>query len=310
MKHEIILRGRYPVDRLEELRAAFTVHFFMQAEAFEPAIAELAPRLRVIVTNGGFGLTGDQMRRFPKLERVIIRGTGTENVDLATARELGLSVTSGEGVNAFSVADHAMALLLTVMRGIKGGDIAARETDWNRYKASRPSPPVLYGKRVGILGLGGIGAHIARRVSGFDAAVFYHGRTRQADVPYQYMPSVLELAEAVDVLMIALPGGAATRHLVDRAVLEVLGPSGFLVNVGRGSVVDTVALVEALRDGRIAGAGLDVLEGEPAVPDFVREAPNLILTPHMAANSPEAEAAMHNRVLTTLTAHFADVPVS
>jgi lactate dehydrogenase-like 2-hydroxyacid dehydrogenase len=158
------------------------------------------------------------------------------------------------------------------------------------------------------LGLGRIGLGIARRAAGFDMTIRYHNRNRRTDVAYDYYADLVSLAWASDVLMIAAPGGAETYHMVNREVLEALGPTGFLVNVGRGSIVDTDALVEALHDGGIAGAALDVLEGEPTVPPFVLEAPNLLLSPHIAGRSPEANAASLQLMMDNLAAHFAGRP--
>jgi lactate dehydrogenase-like 2-hydroxyacid dehydrogenase len=309
MKPDIVVRGRYPSARLEALREEFEVHYFVKPGDLDPALPDLAPRVRVVVTAGTIGLSGAQMRALPHLELIIVRGAGTENVDHATARELGLKVTTGQGLNAFSVADHAMALTLSIIRDIPRADRAAREQDWNGFKMSRKAPPLLAGKRVGILGLGDIGMHYARRVAGFDVTIAYHNRKPRDDVPYAYKAGLLDLASESDVLMIAVPGGPATRHIVNKDVLAALGPSGYLINVGRGSVVDTDALVAALHDGTIAGAATDVLEGEPVVTDAVRAAPNLIITPHMAAMSPESEAVTHQRVLDNLRAFHAGQPL-
>jgi lactate dehydrogenase-like 2-hydroxyacid dehydrogenase len=169
--------------------------------------------------------------------------------------------------------------------------------------------PLLTGKRIGILGLGEIGMAYARRVAGFDTTVLYHNRRPKPDVAFQYCASVGELAAQSEILMIAAPGGEETLHLVDAEVLSQLGPRGYIVNVGRGSVIDTPALAEALKRGTIAGAGLDVFEGEPHLPEVLRDAPNLVLTPHMAGRSLEAIAAARQRSIHNLTAFFAGLPL-
>src|SRR5690606_37918780 len=169
--------------------------------------------------------------------------------------------TNGAGANAPAVADHAMAILLALLRDIPRADASTRRGEWNRVIS-----PSVSGKRLGILGLGAVGLAIAKRAAqGFDMNVSYHSRTPRQDVPYTWYDTALHLAEAVDILVVATPGGAGTHHLVDGQVLEALGAEGYLVNIARASVVDTQALVEALRQGVIAGAALDVFDDEPAV---------------------------------------------
>ena len=169
--------------------------------------------------------------------------------------------------------------------------------------------PACAGRRLGLLGFGQIGTRIARRALAFDMAVAYCARSPRPGCDLPFMADAAALARWADVLLVVVPGGAATRHMVDAAVLDALGPGGFLVNVGRGSVVDTAALEAALRGGRLAGAALDVIEDEPAVPAALRALPNLVLTPHMAGFSPASVAATITQVLVNLDAHFAGRPV-
>jgi len=169
---------------------------------------------------------------------------------------------------------------------------------------------MISGKRLGLLGLGTIGMQIARRATGgFGMSIGYHNRKPLADTPHLYFSTPAALARWCDFLMVATPGGATTVHLVDANVLEALGPDGFLINIARGSVVDTAALGEALKHRRIAGAALDVIEGEPNVPEAITRLSNVILTPHIAGRSPEAIAATLQLVLDNLSAHFQGVPV-
>jgi lactate dehydrogenase-like 2-hydroxyacid dehydrogenase len=165
-------------------------------------------------------------------------------------------------------------------------------------------------KRLGIVGLGHIGARIARRAAGFDMEVGYHNRKPRDDAPsLRYFDSVEALARWSDFLMVATPGGAGTRHLIGEAVLEALGPRGFVVNVSRGSVVDTAALARALAAGTIAGAGLDVYEGEPEAPQALIALRNVVLSPHVGGRSPEALAASVDNFLENARRHFAGEPV-
>jgi len=294
----------YPLIEANRHRLAelYEVHYVPEPKDRAAMLGRVGARIRAVVTNGSLGLTEEQMAAMPQLGIICTPGAGFEKVDLAAARRRGIAVTHGPGTNDATVADHAMALMLGAMRNLVGADSTVREGGWAGGRHLRPTA---YQKRLGILGLGRIGLGIARRAAGFDMTIRYHNRTRRGDVPYPYCPDVESLAWESDILMVAAPGGAATRHMVNRAVLQALGPGGFLVNIGRGSIVDTEALVEALQTGAIAGAALDVLEGEPAVPQSVLEAPNLLLSPHIAGRSPEANAASLQLLLDNLAAHFA-----
>lgn len=275
------------------------------ADETAAAIRTSAAEVRAVLTRGSTGLSAGQIAALPGLEIICALGAGYENVDLAAAAARGIVVTNGASLNAVSVADHAMALLLAAVRNIAQADAAVRRGEWTRLV--RPS---ISHKRLGILGLGAIGAAIAQRGAlGFGMSVRYHNRRPRADVAYEYCSTVVELAQASDFLVIATPGGAGTRHLVDAAVLRALGAQGFLVNIARGSVLDTQALIEALQRQWIAGAALDVVEGEPEVPPALKRQANLVLTPHIAGLTPEAMAATVQQVVDNLLAHFSGRPV-
>lgn len=290
----IVLFAPYSPMFHRELGARWHLLHLLPGQPLETLTGPQRAAVRAIVTIGSRGMTPFTFDDFPALELVAITGVGNDAVDVAAARARGIEVSYGPGGNAAAVADHALALLLAAARGI----VRARD-------GTRPAGLAqLHGKRVGILGLGHIGKGIARRAGGFDAEVFYHGRHAQ-DVPYQYCADPVALAAAVDYLVVCAPGGPATRHMVDADVLRALGPQGFLVNVGRGSIVDTAALVAALRDGTIAGAALDVIEGEPHVDPAVRALPNLVLTPHIASQAPETQANVLAMLVANLEAFFA-----
>lgn len=284
---EILLRSASPEYRAMLGAVGLAVHD-AAGGALDALPADLRARARILVTSGVIGCTAAEMAALPALGLVACLGTGFEKVDLAAARARGIVVTHGAGANAAAVADHAMALLLAALRRIVPLDRATRAGQWRQGAAPRPIPT---GKRLGILGMGAIGERIARRAQGFEMPVTYHARTERPGLPWAYAPSVLALAEAVDHLVVAVPGGAATRHLVDAAVLRALGPQGILVNVGRGTVVDTAALVAALEAGELAGAALDVFEEEPAIPPALAAREDVVLTPHVAAWAPEAREA-------------------
>lgn len=265
------------------------------------AIRDHADEIRVVLTRGATGFRADEMAALPRLSLICSLGVGFENIDLAAARARGVQVTHGPGANATSVADHAMALLLGVARRLPQADAWVRQGHWNGFMG-----PQVSGKRLGILGLGSIGLEIARRgANGFGMTVGYYSRRARPDCGYAYHDSPRALAEASDFLVVATPGGAETRHLVDASVLDTLGPQGYLVNIARGSVVDTDALIAALAGRRIAGAALDVVEGEPVVPPALLALDNVVLTPHSAGRSPEAVAATVALFLENAGAHFA-----
>lgn len=302
MRPEVLVRVPFPPESIALLEEDFVVHYAPTPQQLDAAIAEVGPRIRAVVTNGSIGLKGEQIRAMPRLEFIHTVGVGFEQVDFEAAREQGIGVANNVGTNAASVAEQAMGLLLAVLRDIPAAERAVRAGQWDEARHPRPQ---LYGKRVGIVGLGEVGLRIARRVEAFEASVGYHNRKPREGVPYAYHATPLELAEASDVLIVSCPGGLATRGLVGREVLRALGPAGVLINVGRGTVVDTDSLVEALNDHIIAGAGLDVWAGEPVLPPALAQAPNLILSPHIGGRSPDAVLAARRQISRNLKAHFA-----
>jgi lactate dehydrogenase-like 2-hydroxyacid dehydrogenase len=275
------------------------------------AVHAAAETVRAVLTNGRGGLSGAEMALLPQLEIVCAVGAGYEAVDLATARRRGIVVAHCPDANAPAVADSAIMLLLAATRHLLQADRFVRAGGWQEHW--RVETPTVTGKRLGILGLGKIGSRIAQRAArGFDMEIGYHNRAAVAGAPYRYFASLLELATWADFLVAAAPGGAGTRHLVNADVLAALGPHGYLVNVGRGTVVDTQALIDALRTKRIAGAGLDVLEGEPSVPPLLPEllqCDNVVVTPHVAGRAPESRTAATAMILANLNAHFAGQPL-
>jgi lactate dehydrogenase-like 2-hydroxyacid dehydrogenase len=276
------------------------------------AVREAGDSVRAVLTNGRFGLSGEEMALLPKLEIVCTMGVGYEAVDLQAARSRGIAVANCPDTNASTVADSAMMLLMAATRHLRAADRHVHAGGWQ--DDWRIETPTISGKRLGVLGMGRIGSKIAHRAArGFDIEVGYHNRTAVRGSPYRYFETPVALASWADFLVCAAPGGAATRHLVNADVLAALGPRGYLVNIGRGTVVDTAALLDALQSKRIAGAGLDVLEGEPAVPPIVPELlkfDNVVVTPHCAGRAPEARAAATALILDNLNAHFAGKPLA
>lgn len=242
------------------------------------------------------------MDRLPDLEIVANYGVGYDNIDAAEAGRRGIVVTNTPDVLNEEVADTAMGLLLAAVRRLPEADAYLRAGRW--LQAPFPLTATLRGRRMGVVGLGRIGKAIARRAEAFGIAVSYHGRRRQPDVPYAYHPTLVGMAEAVDILMVITPGGAETRHLVDANVLKALGPEGVLINVARGSVVDERALIEALRNRTILTAGLDVFENEPQVPPELIAMEHVVLLPHVGSASVHTRNAMGQLVVDNLASWF------
>ncbi|MDD0812143.1 2-hydroxyacid dehydrogenase [Curvibacter sp. RS43] len=265
------------------------------------AVAAHGARVQLVLTIGATGLTAAEMDAMPQLSLVCALGAGYENIDVAHAKQRGVVVATGAGTNEDCVADHAMGLLLAAVRGIAHLDQQTRQGVWRDVL---PLPPNVSGRRLGLLGLGGIGRKIARRAEGFDIEIGYHNRSPRSDVAYRYFDQLTALAEWADFLVVATPGGPATRHLVNAEVLQALGPRGTLVNIARGSVVDTAALAAALREGRLGAAGLDVYESEPRPPAELIELPNVVLTPHVAGWSPEAVQRSVDQFLANVQGHL------
>ena len=300
---------RLNAERAAALAAAgYTVRQASEFPSRLEALQGAGASARAVLTNGRFGLSGAEIDLLPKREFICAVGVGYEAVDLAKARSRGIAVAHTPDANAPAVADAAMMLLLATVRQLLQADRFVRAGGWQDQW--RVETPTLCGKRLGLLGLGKIGQRIAQRAAGgFDMAVGYHNRAAVAGSPYRYFDKLVELAQWADFLVAVAPGGAGTRHLINADVLTALGPKGYLVNVGRGTVVDTAALMDALKLKRIAGAGLDVIEGEPAINPELLGFDNLTITPHCAGRAPESTLAATAVILANLNAHFDGKPL-
>lgn len=253
------------------------------------ALAAHANDIELVLTNGATGFRADEIAACPQLKLLAAQGAGYENLDLAAARERGVRVCNGAGTNDDCVADHAMTLLLASIRALPQQGAALRAGLW---RDALPLYPHFAGRRLGVIGFGAIGRKIAQRAAAFGMVVGYHNRRPREEaadaIRARYFDSPLALASWADDLVVATPGGAATKHIVNAEVLAALGAGGHVVNIARGSCVDTAALAEALAAGRIGGAALDVYESEPRPPAELLGFDNVILTPHVAGWSPQA----------------------
>lgn len=287
---------------IAQLGERFKTHHLWQVSNKTAFLREVGPRIRGVATSTLYGRVGeDLLSHLPAAEIIASFGVGYDNIDVDAALARRVVVTNTPGVLTEETADLALGLLLSTIRQIPAAERHLREGRWR--ERSFPLSTSLRGRRVGILGLGDIGKAVARRLEGFAVDIAYCGR-RPQDVPYAYYPTPLALAQAVDVLIVLIPGGAATRHTVNAAVLEALGPDGVLINVARGSVVDTQALIAALREGKILTAGLDVFEDEPRVPAELLDIPGLVLLPHIGSASVSTRAAMGQLVVDNLVNWF------
>lgn len=284
---------------VEQLESFGTLHKLWEAPDAEAELARIAPR--IVGMAAGFShqkTDGAFMGRFPNLKIVSSFGVGYDHVDAVWAGKHGIVVTNTPDVLNEEVADTALGLLLATVRRLPQADRYLRDSKW--MQGPFPLSDSLRGKTMGILGLGRIGKAIARRAEACGLKVAYHGRSRQADVAYPYHASLVEMARAVDILMVITPGGPATNKLVNAEVLEALGPKGVLINVARGSVVDEAALVAALQAGKISAAGLDVFEVEPCVPAELIAMDNVVLLPHVGSASVATRRAMAQLVVDNL----------
>ena len=275
------------------------------ADTLDEALMARGQDVRALATFGHVPTDAALMDRLPRLETIANYGVGYDSVDVAAAAARGLVVTHTPDVLTDEVADVAMGLLIATVRRMPQADAYLRAGHWEEGPFSL-SPLTLRGRTLGIVGLGRIGHAIAARAEAFGLAIAYHGRHRQAGVAYPYHATIQSLAEAVDTLLLVVPGGEGTRHLVDADVLRGLGATGVVVNIGRGTSVDEAALAEALERGTIAAAGLDVYADEPRVTPALLAAPNTVLLPHIGSASERTRQAMGQRLLDNLAGWFAD----
>lgn len=275
----------------QELAARYDIPQFPDGPQPAEFLAEHAADIRVVVTSGWSRVDERTIAALPNLKVIINNGAGVDSIDLEAAKRRGIGVSNTPDVLSDTVADTALGLILMTLRRFGAADRYVRAGRWAR-DGQFPYARDVSGLQVGILGLGRIGSAIARRLLGFDCAIAYHNRHRIDGSPYRYAGSPVELAESVDVLVVATTGDHRTRHLVDRTVLEALGPQGYLINIARGSVVDQDALVELVATGGLAGAGLDVFVDEPHVPTELSNLDNVVLFPHIGSATARTRRAM------------------
>jgi hydroxypyruvate reductase len=305
-KNEVLVVARLSPWLMDTLRANFTVHERLH-ETDPAAFAAAAPRITAIAANGESKVGAALMDQLPALRIVSVMGVGYDGIDVAAAKARGVVVTHTPGVLNDDVADLAIGLMLATARAIPQSDRHVRGGLWP--SGAMPLGRKVSGARLGIVGMGRIGQAIAQRAAAFDMRIAYTARSAKAELPLRYLPSAKALAAESDFLIVITPGGAGTRKLIDAEVLAALGAEGTLINVARGSVVDESALIDALQRGVIAGAGLDVFEAEPQVPQALREMPNVVLTPHIGSATSATRRAMAELAFANLQALYAAQPL-
>ena len=310
MPEKVLVYSRFPKSLMQRIGERFDLLDAGGKPPHEMFAKDELSSTRAIITAGSTPLGGEMMDRMPKLGAIICYGTGYDGVDLKAAANRGIAVGHSPGANASAVADIALTLMLGAVRRLVVADGYARSGDW---AASKPSPMMrppqgMCGRKAGVYGMGAIGRKIADRAAAFEAEVGYFSRSRH-DVSYRYFPSLEELAEWCSVLLIAVRAGPETNHVVNADILKRLGADGYVINIARGSVIDEVALVAALKDGTIAGAGLDVYAREPNPPGELTSLPNVVLTPHIGGHTLESHQAMQDCVIANLAAYFEGKPL-
>jgi len=297
------LSGHPPADA--ELASRYQVLQYWKATDPHAFLREHADQIEVIATSANIGCKAEVIHALPKLKAICSWGVGYDSIDVDAAKSRNVLISNTPEVLNDCVADLAWGLLIACARNIGWGDRFVRANHWENKVGSLTLGTRVSGKKLGIVGLGRIGEAIARRGLGFDMEVGYHNRRMRSDVSHRYFESLTELAKWSDFLVIATVGGDSTRGLINEAVLRALGPTGILVNIARGTVIDEAAMVRVLTEGALGGAGLDVFDKEPKVPDALKTMNNVVLMPHVASATHETRRAMTDCLLENLTSYFA-----
>jgi hydroxypyruvate reductase len=300
MKHELLITGPMYPPTLAELEQTYNAHRLWTAPDKDSLVASLADRITAVASSNSGGINGATIARLPNLKTIAHFGVGYDTVDVDAARARGIALTD-------EVADLAIALMLAAVRKVPQGDRYVREGKW--LKGPMALTESVQGKTVGIVGMGRIGRAIAKRAEAFGVKLAYQGPNKKKDLSWPYYRDPVELARNSDILIVACPGGEATRGLVSREVIEAIGPKGTLVNIARGTVIDEPALIEALQSGKLGHAGLDVFADEPRVPEAFMSMENVVLQPHVASATHQTRKAMGQLVIDNLAAHFAGKPL-
>ncbi len=307
-KPDVLLVGNKKPVMIKGLEGKVTLHALIDATDKDAFLKSIADKVRaIVIAYTADKVDGAFMQRFPKLEQISSFGVGYDHIDAKWAGEHGIIVTNTPEVLNEEVADTALGLLLCTVRELPQSDRYVRAGKWTQ--AQYPlTKATLRNRTVGMVGMGRIGKTIAKRLDAFGVPVVYHSRNLQAGVAYKYYSKLLDMARDVDTLMVIVPGGAATKNMINAEVLKALGPNGILINMARGSVVDEPALIEALKNRTIYSAGLDVFAKEPQVPRELMDMEHIVLFPHLGSSTEVTRAAMDQLVVDNILAWVAGKP--
>ncbi len=292
---------------MAQLESAYILHRYDEADDKDALLARVGTDCQAIVTNGHAALTRKHLDQLPNVKIVACSSAGFESIDVPALRERGIALTNSSAALQDDVADVALMLMLAARRQLVAAHEYVRSGAWGR-EGMYPLLSAINGKRAGLVGLGTIGMAIAKRFEPLRLEIGYVARSRKS-VPYKFFQEVGSMAEWADILVAIVPGGQETRGLIGREVIEALGPTGTLINVARGSVVDEPALIDALANGRLGSAGLDVFYNEPCPDPKLTSLPNVTLYPHHASGTVETRDAMAQTVVDNLAAYFANRPL-
>ena len=301
---EILQIGPYPEWDQQPLDAAFTMHRYFEADDKKGFLAAVGSNVRGIATRGELGADRALIEALPKLEVISVYGVGYDAVDLAACRERGIRVTNTPDVLTKDVADLGVAMMMVQSRGLIGAEKWVRDGSW-AARGLYPLQKRVFGKKAGVLGLGRIGFEVAKRLAGFDMDIAYSDVAAKDYAPdWTFIENPVDLARHADFLFVTLAASAQTRHIVGRKVIEAVGPEGMIINISRAANIDEDALLDALEQGRLGSAALDVFEGEPKLNPRFLALDNVLLQPHHASGTFETRKAMGKLVRDNLIAHF------
>ena len=308
-KPDVLLIGQKKPVMVKGLDPKVTLHYLADAKNPDAFLKSLADKVRAIaIAYTANKLDSAFMQKLPKLEQISSFGVGYDHIDAKWAGEHGIVVTNTPEVLNEEVADTALGLLLCTVREMPQAERYLRAGKWVSQGHYPLTKATLRNRTVGMVGMGRIGKAIARRLEAFGVPVVYHSRHPQNGVSYKYYPKLLDMARAVDTLMVIVPGGATTANMINAEVLKALGPQGILINMARGSVVDEPALIEALKKRTIYSAGLDVFAKEPNVPKELLDMDHIVLFPHLGSSTEVTRAAMDQLVVDNILAWAAGKP--
>jgi len=308
-KPVVLQVGPYPNWDQEPLDEAFDMRKLFEKDDPSAFLEKHGPEVRAIATRGELGADAAMIAACPSCEVISVYGVGYDAVDLDAARARKIRVTNTPDVLTGDVADLGVAMMLAQSRGMIDAERWVRDGSWAE-KGLYPLKRRVFGRKAGILGLGRIGYEVGKRLAGFEMDIAYSDLAPRDDVPgWTYLASAKDLANHADFLFVTLAASARTRHIVNRDIIEAVGPDGMIINISRASNIDENALIDALRSGRLGAAALDVFEGEPALDPGFLDLDNVLLQPHHASGTVETRKAMGQLVRDNLTAYFAGQPL-